>query len=223
MTTARAGRSAAPPKTRLDREVILAAALELAATGVTSISFRELGSHLGVDPTAVYRHFRSKEELMTALLEEVTAQGLADITAPAAQWRERLRQLAGATLVQYERYPAIGLEAIVITTGGPAEHAAIELILDAFSRAGLGGPELVRHYALLATHIISAAANIARARAERGIEGGGLWLESAPLVDPREYPLVAEYSARLAAVHDTEVYLAGVEMILDSAERTARA
>ncbi|MFH8252212.1 TetR/AcrR family transcriptional regulator [Microbacterium sp. B2969] len=216
--------SARAGKARLDRETILAAALELAATpGVSAISFRELGARLGVDPTAVYRHFRSKDELMKALLDHITAVGLAEIEVPAEDWRGRLRELAMMTLRQFGRYPAIGVEAVVLTTNGPGEHTAIEMTLDAFARAGLEGDDLVRHYALLAGHVLSTSANIARARAERGGEWDGMWLGEAILADPREFPLIAAHSALLAEVRDEETYLAGVDMILDSAERTAAA
>ncbi|WP_345801472.1 TetR family transcriptional regulator [Microbacterium sp. AZCO] len=209
-------------KARLDRETIIAAALELAsAPGVTTISFRELGGHLGVDPTAVYRHFRSKDELMRALLDHLALLGIDEIEVPPEQWRERLRALGLATLRQFERYPAIGVEAVVLTTNGPGEHRAIELMLDGFTRAGLSGDDLVRHYALLAAHILSTASNIARARADRGEAAGGLWLDAPILVDPREYPLVAAHIPLLSEIRDEEIFLAGVDMILDSAERTA--
>ena len=207
-----------PSKVRLDRDTILAAALELAATpGVSSISFRELGAHLSVDPTAVYRHFRNKEDLMKALLDELALRGIAQIDVPVEDWRGRLRAISMSTLRQFELYPAIGVEAIILTTNGPGEHAAIELMLDAFSRAGLAGEDLVRHYALLAAHVLSAGANIARARAENAT---GIWLDQPVLVDPREFPLVAANSALLAELRDDDLYLAGVEVIIDSAERT---
>jgi AcrR family transcriptional regulator len=211
-------------KTRLDRETILTAALELAATpGVSAVSFRELGAHLSVDPTAVYRHFRNKEELMKALLDQLAALSLAELDVPLHDWKARLRALAKATLRQFARYPAIGIEAAVLTTNGPAEHRAIEYMLDAFSRAGLEGKDLVHHYALFAVHVLSAGSNMARARSEQGEMATGLWLEEPILVDPREFPLVAAHSALLSELRDEEMYLAGVELILDSAERAAAA
>jgi AcrR family transcriptional regulator len=212
-----------PRKVRLDRDTILAGALELAETpGVAAISFRDLGAHLGVDPTAVYRHFRSKDELMRALLDRIAERSLADIDVPVDDWRGRLRALAMSTLRHFERCPAIGVEATVLTTNGPAEHEAIEFMLEAFSRAGLEGDDLVQHYALFAVQVLSGGANIARARAEQGAAASGLWLDEPILVDPRELPLVAAHSARLAELRDEEMYLAGVGLILDSAERAAR-
>ena len=52
-----------PARQRLNREVICAAALELAAeTGSPDVSMRALGDRLGVDATAVYRHFADKDD-----------------------------------------------------------------------------------------------------------------------------------------------------------------
>ena len=71
--------------------------------------------------------------------------------------------------------------------------------------------------ALLAAHVLSAGANIARARAE---DATGIWLDQPMLVDPREFPLVAANSELLAELRDDDLFLAGVEVIIDSAERT---
>ncbi|WP_137844086.1 TetR/AcrR family transcriptional regulator [Microbacterium sp. 2FI] len=219
----RRGASAAR-KPRLDRQTIVAGALELAGSpGVAAVSFRELGAHLGVDPTAMYRHFLSKDELNAALLEEVTLRALEHVTAPLEDWRARLRQLAQGTLAEFEHYPAIGVEAMGMTTHGTAERRAIELMLDAFSRAGLRGDDLVRHYALLALHTLAGGANLARAIIERrtGLGEADTWLDRPILADPREFPLIAGHTAELAALHDRELFAAGIELVIESAERTA--
>jgi AcrR family transcriptional regulator len=222
MTTATGGARA--DRTKLDRDAIIAAGLELAAVpGTTSISVRDLGTHLGSDPTAIYRHFRSKNDLMAALLDDLTVHAIAEIDEDPEDWDGRLRHLARATLEWMSRYPAIGAEAIVLTTHGPGELGAIELTLDAFRRAGLDGDDAVRHYALLASHMLASAAGIARARAEYGEHhsGGSPWFDEPPLADPRRYPLIATHSARLADLQDTDLYYLGIELVIESARRTA--
>jgi len=210
---------------RLDRATIIAAGLELAeTTGSASVSIRELGAKLGADPTAIYRHFRSKDDLMGALLDELTVRSLAAVTAPAEEWQERLRQLASATLSELSRYPAVGQEAIVLTTHGPGELDAIEFMLDAFSRAGLTGEDLVQHYALLATHILSSAAGVARARTVRGSASASEpspWFEGPLLVDPIKHPHIAQISPQLQELEDRELFSLGVEWVIHSAERAA--
>ncbi|MBL3700979.1 TetR family transcriptional regulator [Leucobacter luti] len=211
---------------RLDTAVIVSTGLEIAAeTRSNEFSAKALGLRLGVDPSAIYRHFRSKGHLMEALLDEVHLRSLARITAAPHEWRLRVQQLADATLIEYCAHPSIAAESMVLTTHGPGELAAIELLLDALEHAGLAPDDVVRHYALLSSYILSTASGIARARIESGdTEGPGestAWLDGPILADPRAYPQIARFSAQLAELEDRETYMLGVETLLDSAERAA--
>lgn len=210
-------------RARLDAAMIIEAGLELASTpGVTSISVRDLGARLGADPTAIYRHFRSKDALMEALLDELNGRAVASIDVPADDWAARLRRLAEVTLDWYGRYPAIAIEATSLTTHGPGELAAIEFMLDAFHRAGLRDGELIRHYALLASHVLAVSAGIARSRAERGGDDDtSPWFDAPLLADPRSFPLIAANAAALADLQDRELFLMGVDVIIESASRAA--
>lgn len=228
MTPARSRRAetarAASGKNRLDRDLIVAAGLQLAANpSASSISVRELGALLDADPTAIYRHFRSKDHLMQELLDEIIGRSVAAVTADPADWKGRLQGLAVTTLDVFTQYPAIGVEAIVLTTHGPGELGAIEFILDALSRAGLSGDDLVKHYALIASHVLSGAAGIARARSQRGAtsDGRSPWLEGPVNADPRLYPHLASVTVQLLGLEDRELFLLGVDSILQSVERTA--
>lgn len=219
---------ASTARARLDRASIVEAGLDLAASSThATISVRELGAHLGADPTAIYRHFRSKQQLMEALLDELTLRSVAAVTATKGEWRERLRQLASATLTIYSAHPAIGADAIVLTTHGRGELEAIEIMLEAFSEAGLESDDVVRHYALLASHVLSSAAGIARSRADRGDEARASALEASPwfdgpiLADPREYPLINKFATSLVDLEDQDLFRLGVEAVIQSAERAA--
>ncbi|MGX5694779.1 TetR/AcrR family transcriptional regulator [Agromyces soli] len=234
MTTATGARASGQPtpgrrgaaKVRLDRETIVAAGLELAAaSGSTTLSVRELGARLGADPTAIYRHFRNKEQLMQALLDALNARSVATVTAPHDDWRGRIRQLATATLELFSEHPAIAVESVVLTTHGPGELDAVELMLDAFARAGLDDDALVQHYALLASHILSTASGIARSRSERGANDDGTspWFDGPVLADPRTHPRIAMFGTRLTELEDRELFMLGVEAIIQSAERVAEA
>lgn len=212
----------ASTRVRLDRAMIIDAGMELAETGVSSVSVRDLGARLGADPTAIYRHFASKDALMSALLDELNGRAAASVDLPVEDWAGRLRQLSEATLATFTRYPAVGAEATTLTTHGPGELAAIELMLDALHRAGLRGQDLVRHYALLASHILAGAAGIARARADREDPGeNSPWIDSPLLADPRQFPLIAENSVLLSELQDRELFLLGVDVIIESAARAA--
>ncbi len=60
----------------LTDERILAEALALVdESGLEGLTTRALGRRLGADSTAVYRHFRSKDELLSALADRIVGSG----------------------------------------------------------------------------------------------------------------------------------------------------
>jgi AcrR family transcriptional regulator len=209
---------------RLDRDTIVATGLDLAAeSGAPTLSVRDLGVRLGADPTAIYRHYRNKDELMMAMLDELITRSVAAVRADRAQWRERMLELARSTFDLFAEHPSIGAEAIVLTTHGQGEMDAIELILEALTVAGLSGTTLVRYYAALSSHMLAGAAGTARARAEQGGDDTDLWIDRPLTIDPRRHPHVAAVATELTDLADRDVFLLGVESILDAAERAAAA
>ena len=61
--------------THLTRQLIIDAALKLAQdAGVENLSIRKLALRLGVTPMALYKHFSSKEELLSFTLEAFIAR-----------------------------------------------------------------------------------------------------------------------------------------------------
>lgn len=80
---ARRGRSAPPQKPYHHgdlRRVLIDAALQLAAEGA-DISVREAARRAGVSPGAPFRHFPSRDALMTAVAEEAQRRFRAEIDA----------------------------------------------------------------------------------------------------------------------------------------------
>lgn len=224
-----AGPARAARRPRLDAETIITAGLALASESDAALfSAKDLGARLGVDPTAIYRHFRNKGHLMEALLDELNARCVRSVTAPLDDWRGRLRELAEATLLIYCAHPSVAAEAMVLTTHGPGELDAVELMLEAFTRAGLDPDEVVRHYALFASHVLSSASGIAHARTEAGTTPGSdpefsPWLGGPILADPRTHPRIAALSAQLVALDDREMFRLGVESVIRSAEQSTTA
>lgn len=216
-------------KPRLDAATIIEVALEVASeTNAIVLPAKDLGTRLGVDPTAIYRHFRNKGHLMESLLDALTVRSVEAVTAPPDQWRDRLRQLADSTLSEFCRHPSVAAEAMVLTTHGPGELAAIEIMLDAFTHAGLSPEEVVRHYALFASQVLSTASGIAIGRAENGERSGdgndlefSPWLDGPILADPRLHPRIVEFGRQLSELDDRAIFRLGVESVIQSAERTA--
>lgn len=207
---------------RLDTDVIIEAGLRLGAVkGAESISVRALGAELDADPTAIYRHFRSKDDLMRGLLDALHLIVLERMTFPEA-WQDRLIELADVTLAVHVEYAAIAMEAVALTTGGPGEARTIELILGAFSDAGLADADVVQHYALLGSYMLSRTASIARSRSTRDdSRDRTAWIDAPLLIDPVRQPHAAAFAAQLSALEDEDIYRLGITSIIQSAERTA--
>jgi AcrR family transcriptional regulator len=72
------------------------AALRIAdAEGLEALSMRRLGTELGVDPMAAYRHLPNKKALLSGVVDAVLAG--ADVTTdPSAPWQEQFVQVARA-------------------------------------------------------------------------------------------------------------------------------
>ena len=72
-----------PRRAQVSRADYVSAAFEISArSGMQSLTLKALGEHLGLDATAVYRHFRNKDMLLRAMLDQLL-QGVLEHAAPS--------------------------------------------------------------------------------------------------------------------------------------------
>jgi len=72
------------------RDDVVARALRvLDDHGLADLTMRRLGTELGVQPSAVYHHFPSKQVLLAAVADEILARGARPL--PEAPWDDRVR------------------------------------------------------------------------------------------------------------------------------------
>lgn len=70
--------------------VIAAARTLLASGGLPALSMRRIAAKLGVQPSALYWHFDSKQQLLAALANDL----LAEVSSPGgSSWQERVASL----------------------------------------------------------------------------------------------------------------------------------
>lgn len=125
------------------RSDVLAHAVTLLDThGLSALTMRRLGSELGVQPSAIYHHFASKQELLAAVADEILARGARPRTA--VEWPDRLREVCtelrlamlactdGADVVATvwafglgAAGPVSELEKVLVDAGAPADLAAV--------------------------------------------------------------------------------------------------
>ncbi|GAA1495289.1 TetR/AcrR family transcriptional regulator [Paeniglutamicibacter kerguelensis] len=212
-----------PAKAPLDREVFVEAAFRLASRPHTlSLTYRDLGKEVGVDPTAIYRHFQSKESLMQELLDRLFKMAHDRRTVPTSQWEDCLAEFAALTLDTFLEYPAIAVTATSLTTSGQGELDSIELMLSCFSEAGLRGGALAEQYAILGAYVLAGAAGLARDLAESSDPESHEWFTGPLLVDPSHHPLVASIRDEILALDHREIFLAGVRQIIRTAADKGR-
>ena len=76
------------------RSDVLAHAVTLLDThGLSALTMRRLGAELGVQPSAIYHHFASKQDLLAAVADEILARGARPRTA--VEWPVQLREICG--------------------------------------------------------------------------------------------------------------------------------
>jgi AcrR family transcriptional regulator len=202
---------------RLDREVIIEAAQRiLAEDGLSRLTMRRIGAELGADPTAVYRHFRSKQELVVELAD----RAFLSLPEPdaALPWQERLRQFTRAALALYRSNPDFAIQLSHQDDDTPGLRRVAELSLGALAEAGLDPRERAVAYQLLTNYVV----------------GSGLFISQLTLDDlpgtlpavrraygalaPEEFPHCVESAPHLFPDMD-EAFGMGIDMFIHAIER----
>lgn len=138
-------RSAPDTRPSLSQDVIIAAALRaLTNEPTTPLTMSRLGAELGADPTAVYRHFRNRDELLLGLIDQVYGEGFATYE-PSDDWRTSLRSLAHGLWDAMMRRPALAAEVGSRFTGGPHERIGIIELQRQIARAGFDHDDVLLH------------------------------------------------------------------------------
>ena len=125
------------PRRALTRERVVAEALTVISTdGAGALSMRALATRLGVVPGALYRHVRSKEQLLDLVVDGVLAE--VDTRADHAPgWAERVKVLARGLRAVLEDHPGIAGLLKTRDALGPHSLALAEAFLAPLQAAGL--------------------------------------------------------------------------------------
>jgi hypothetical protein len=108
------------------------------------------------------------------------------------------------------------VEASTITTGGPGELAAINWILTQLERAGLDKSHAVRFYAAYSSYLLAASAALSRQRLRGEEEPAPAWIGEVRAAEVARLPALAAVLPELLTLSDRDVFLTGVDVLLDS-------
>jgi AcrR family transcriptional regulator len=214
------------PRNSLTPEAIVAAAFTVTErSGGAGLTFGAIGAELGAHPTALYRHFRDKDELMLGLVDALHAEVLAELGPPLPDWRAELESLAARTHAVFLRHPAIAQHAAVRTARREHEFALVDRLLGALRRTGLADAEVALYYRVLGDAVLSYSAMDAALEAlDPEVRAADLraWKVEYQAQDPARHPHLAAYSHLFPALDDPANYATLIELLLDAVELRAR-
>jgi AcrR family transcriptional regulator len=123
--------------------------------GLNSMTMRALGEEMGVDATALYRHFPNKESLIDAMIDWFLGQALAlSHESDALPPRNRIIAHAKALRTLFEKYPDIGLS-IVHSEGASMNGFLFSRHgIETLRELGLSGRDLVSCYQAIEGYIM---------------------------------------------------------------------
>ncbi|MCH0539504.1 TetR/AcrR family transcriptional regulator [Streptomyces sp. MUM 203J] len=187
---------ARPRKPLLSRERIVAAAAALVdAEGLDAVSTRRLAAELGVSGPSLYNHFRTKDEILEAVADAVSAR--VDLSmfdeADPRDWRTALHDWAVSYRAALSAHPNI----VPVLARGPGRRPAglrvADAVFGAMVRAGWP-PAQATHIGALMRYFITGSALGSFARG---------FVDDAGAYDPADYPHLGQ--AHLLAEHQRQV------------------
>ncbi|MFI8106443.1 TetR/AcrR family transcriptional regulator [Streptomyces sp. NPDC101118] len=201
---------ARPRKPLLSRERIVDAAGALVdAEGLEAVSTRRLAAALGVSGPSLYNHFRTKDEILDAVADAVSAR--VDLSmfedGDGRDWRTALHDWA----VSYRRALADHPNIVPVLARGPGRRPAglrlADAVFGAMTRAGWPPAQATRIGALMRYFVMgSALGSFARG-----------FVDDRTAYDPADYPHLGQ--AHLLAERRQEIdegaFETGLTALLD--------
>ncbi|MEU9179187.1 TetR/AcrR family transcriptional regulator C-terminal domain-containing protein [Streptomyces sp. NPDC048550] len=201
---------ARPRKPLLSRDRIVAAAGALVdAEGLEAVSTRRLAAALGVSGPSLYNHFRTKDEILDAVADAVSARVDLSMFEPGAgrDWQAALHDWAHSYRDALSDHPNI----VPVLARGPGRRPAglrlADAVFGAMTAAGWPPAQATRIGALMRYFILgSAVGSFARG-----------FVDDEAAYDPSDYPHLGQ--AHLLAERQREVdegaFETGLAALLD--------
>jgi AcrR family transcriptional regulator len=193
----------------LTPELIVKESLKLLdEKGLDGFSMPKLGRALGADPTAVYRHFASKDDLVLAIADQLIEDAMSGL-APHACWVDTVTDIVRRIRRTYCDHPAAASLAACRTTQRPAEMRIADTLIGAILDAGFEGCTAARVYRAIADFSLAGAGGEAAFLAlETRLQENdrAAWMRAYRAVDPAEHPHIWQLREELPAVTDDDIF-----------------
>lgn len=123
--------------------------------GLEALTMRSLGERMSVDPTAVYRHFPTKDSLVNGIVDSfLGAVRHKAETASHESPRDRIVAFATALRDEFRSHPAVGV--IIPDSSGDSENGyhCSRIVIRALVDMGLRGDAVMMTYQMLEGFVV---------------------------------------------------------------------
>ncbi|WP_405901413.1 TetR/AcrR family transcriptional regulator [Streptomyces sp. NBC_00727] len=185
---------------RWTTDEILDSAAELLRTNTTeSFSVRKLAATLGTDSSSLYRHFRSKTELLRAVADRVLLAAM-EGHGPEGDWKQRLTALALRVRNAFSQQPQLARVWGRYVSGGAGSRLVMEEVLQALRASGLPDGQIPVHYhriVVLIAALIASEAGADTLTPQEREQGMELFRVTVLGADPERFPAMAHFARDL--------------------------
>ena len=208
----------------LTPEMIVGASLRLLdAQGSVGFSLPKLGKALGADPTAVYRHFASKDDLVLAIADRLIEEAMEGLVVQPC-WIDTITEMTRRLRATYLAHPAAAALSASRTTQRPAEMQIVNVLIGAVLQAGFEGLDAATTYRALGDFSLAwaggeaafLALDPALQQADRAA-----WTRAYLAVDKAEHPNIWRVRDDLADVTDDGIFDTILMLVLEGLQATA--
>lgn len=214
-----------PARAPLDRERVLATALELAdAEGVAALSMRKLAARLGVEAMSLYHHVANKDDILDGMVDAVFAE--IELPRENEAWRPAMRRRAESARAALARHPWAAALLDSRAHPGPATLRHHDAVVGCLRRNGFGVALAAHAFSVLDSYIYGfalqeAALPFAGPDELQEVADGIFDADTA-----ETYPHLAELATEHAlqpGYHHGDEFVWGLELILAGLEQALAA
>ncbi|WP_026819037.1 TetR/AcrR family transcriptional regulator [Arthrobacter castelli] len=204
----------------LSRERIVAAAIELAdEDGLDAVTMRRVAERLGAGAMSLYRHVSDKDELIGAMVEQVTSE-YSYPDPSRLSWREAMHALARQDWSAFLTHPWMLTATTTVTPPfGTASLAAMEWALSALDELKLTPDAAARAIMTINNYVQGSARVVLGDRhANAGDDPGRTWQHRLHDVDLRDFPHLSRLIAQPLPAGERDWFKDGLDVILDGVQ-----
>jgi AcrR family transcriptional regulator len=211
----------AEPRPRLNRQLILRAAVEVAdRDGIESLTMRKLAQELTVEAMSLYHYVANKVELLDGMIDLVFAE--IDLPSKESNWKTALRARSISAHTALIRHPwATGLMESR-TAPGPATLRHHDAVLGCLRAGGFSLPGTAHAYSLLDSYIYGFALQEINLPFNTADEATPVAQTMMAQMPAGEYPYLTEMAVDHVlqpGYSYTNEYEIGLDLILEGIER----